>query len=67
MKQTIMSRLEEIYRSVPAYITDDDEIMLRIAHTILCEHSPYRDLFRRLASVGDGGTTFNEQSGPLLP
>ena len=67
MKQTIMSRLEEIYRSVPTHITDDDQVMLRIAHTILCEQSPYRKLFRRLPSVGDGGTTFNEQSGPLLP
>ena len=47
-----MSRLEEIYRSVPVQITDDEEVMLRIAHTILCESSPYRELFRRL-SVGD--------------
>ena len=67
MKQTIMSRLQEIYQSVPAHITDDDEIMLRIAHTIICESSPYRDLFRRLASVGDCGTTFSGQGRDLLP
>jgi hypothetical protein len=35
MKQTIMSRLQEIYQSVPAHITDDDEIMREIAYTIL--------------------------------
>ena len=43
MKQTIMSRLEEIYRSVPAHITDDEEVMLRIAHAILCESSAQMD------------------------
>jgi hypothetical protein len=49
MKRTIMSRLEEIYRSVPTHITDDEEIMLRIAVTILYKSSsPYRELFRRL-------------------
>jgi len=41
VKQTIMSRLQEIYQSVPAHITDDDEIMRVIAHTILWRLHPY--------------------------
>ena len=34
MKQTIMSRLEEIYRSVPVWIKEDDDILREIARRI---------------------------------
>jgi hypothetical protein len=34
VKQTIMSRLQEIYQSVPAWVKEDDDILRVIAHKI---------------------------------